>query len=198
MWEIEVSKFFYRGETIFTKVFECVGEAPALIPFLYLFVVLSAFLFRKIERKDIGKHIFFSFYLIAVVVLSVTVVSGLKCVFNRVRFVDLAPDYNDYTPFWAMGNGGHSFPSGHASMGATSFLTIDINEKHKVFKSKVVPLAFSIIFTFLTSLSRLLAGAHYLTDLIFGVLITLVARALFKRLYLRYTLNINKNYNTPR
>lgn len=198
MWEIEISKIFYRGETLFTKLFECVGEAPALIPFIYLFVVLSLFLFKKIERKEFNKHLLFSCYLIVVVVLSATVVSALKHLFNRVRFVDLAPNYQNYTPFWEIGNGGNSFPSGHASMSAVSFLTLDINDRHKVFKRKLLPLAFSVSFTFLTSFSRLIAGAHYLTDLIFGVFITLVARALLKMLYLRYTLNITKNYNTPR
>lgn len=195
MWEIEISKIFYRGETLFTKLFECVGEAPALIPFIYLFVVLSFFLFKKIERKELNKHLLFSCYLIVVVVLSATVVSALKHLFNRVRFVDLAPNYKNYTPFWEIGNGGNSFPSGHASMSATSILLVDINERHKVFKSKVVPLVFSSIFTILTAFSRLTAGAHFITDLVFGILITLITRWILMKIYLRYTLNIKDKTN---
>lgn len=192
MWEIEISKFFFKGENLFTLIFECIGEAPALIPFLYLILILVTCAFK---RKLPKSTLIFACYLLGVVIVSATVVATMKYLWGRVRFIDLNADYSNYTPFWIFSSGGNSFPSGHASMSATSILLVDINEKHKIFKSKVVPFAFSAIFTILTAFSRLTAGAHFITDLVFGILISLITRWILKKIYLRYTLNIKDKTN---
>ena len=192
MWEIEISKFFFRGENLFTLIFECIGEAPALIPFFYLLVVTFGVLRKKDAKR---KDFVFVCYLLGVVIVSATAVATMKYLWGRVRFIDLNADYSNYTPFWIFSSGGNSFPSGHASMSATSILLVDINEKHIIFKSKVVPFAFSAIFTILTAFSRLTAGAHFITDLVFGILISLVTRWILKKIYLRYTLNIKDKTN---
>lgn len=192
MWEIEISKFFFKGENLFTLIFECIGEVPALIPFLYLILILVTCAFKRRLPKA---TLIFACYLLGVVIVSATVVATMKYLWGRVRFIDLNADYSNYTPFWLFGSGGNSFPSGHASMSATSILLVDINERHKVFKSKVVPLVFSSIFTILTAFSRLTAGAHFITDLVFGILITLITRWILLKIYLRYTLNIKDKTN---
>ena len=185
MWEIRISEFFYCPNTIFGLVFDCIGESPAVIPIIYFSCVLGGLLLKKksvVARKS--SLIGLSCYLVCVLVLSVTVVGTIKHLWGRVRFCDLTPpNYDEYTPFYLLGSGGRSFPSGHASMSALSFLLIDVNSVHNVFKKRKV-VAFACIFTFLTCLSRLMEGAHFITDLIFGVLITLSIRFLLRKFFL--------------
>jgi membrane-associated phospholipid phosphatase len=187
MWEIKLSALLYNPGTIFGTVFECIGETPMLIP-----VVFFAFIFggiivknqRIIARKR--ELLLFSCYLFCVVILSATAVATIKFLWERTRFCDLTPPlYEGYTPFYAFGNGGNSFPSGHASMSAISFLLCDINDKFPTF-SKRTPTLFAWLFTLLVCLSRLLEGAHFLTDLIAGVLITFLSKFALKRLFEKF------------
>ena len=176
MWEIEISQWFYHPTSIFASIFDLIGEAPAVIPFVYFVVVLVGIVAkRSCFTKNKWEYIYFALYLICVVVIVSTVVAT----------VDLnAPDYIGYTPFYQPSAfGGSSFPSGHASMSTLSVLLYDINKKHRIFAKNGWILAFSVLFTACVVVSRLIAGAHFITDLIFGVLIALVVRAVSKLIY---------------
>ncbi|MBQ9114821.1 MAG: phosphatase PAP2 family protein [Clostridia bacterium] len=186
MWEIEISQWFYHPTSIFASIFDLIGEAPAVIPFVYFLVVLVGIITKRTYfTKNKWEHIYFALYLICVVVMVSTVVATIKHLWGRARFVDLnAPDYIGYTPFYQPSAfGGSAFPSGHASMSTLSVLLYDINKKHRIFAKNGWILAFSVLFTACVVVSRLIAGAHFITDLIFGVLIALVVRAVSKLLY---------------
>ena len=47
MWEIGINEFLYNPDSKFGIIFECIGEAPALIPFCYLAIVVFGIAFRK-------------------------------------------------------------------------------------------------------------------------------------------------------
>lgn len=191
MWELSINERLYNPNSTFGIIFELVGEAPALIPFCYLAFVLVGLAFDKWRvRERKWECLIFACYLFSVLVLSAIAIEFLKRVVGRVRFRDMLPPYLEYTPFYALGHGGRSFPSGHAGMGALSILLVDLNSKYKVFKSNTVPLAISLIFTLLVCLSRLIMGAHYLTDLLFGVLIALLSRILMKTIFSRLKINL--------
>ncbi len=182
MWEIKINEFFYNPDSIFGIIFECIGEAPALIPFCYLAFVLVGLIFNKWDvRKNKRQYLALSCYLLLTLVITATIVEVLKISTNRMRFCDLGSGYEGYTPFYKAGEGGRSFPSGHASMSALSLLLVDLNEMHAIFKNKVGLYTFSLLFTLLVILSRLIMGAHYLTDLLFGVLISLFVRLLTRK-----------------
>lgn len=186
MWEIGINEFLYNPDSKFGIIFECIGEAPALIPFCYLAIVVFGIAFRKWgfrERK--WELILFSCYLICVVALSATVVESLKHLMGRARFLELSPpDYLGYTPFYRISSfGGRSFPSGHASMSTLSFLLLDLNEQHKIFKNKWLLTSFCTIFTILVAFSRLVMGAHFITDLLAGIIISLTTRLIVKKIH---------------
>ncbi|MBQ8178409.1 MAG: phosphatase PAP2 family protein [Clostridia bacterium] len=189
MWEIRISEWFYNPNSVFATIFELIGEAPAVIPFVYFLVVLVGILSKKklfLDRK--WEIIAFSLYLISVVVVTSTVVATIKHLWGRARFFELTPpDYFGYTPFYQPSTfGGSSFPSGHASMSALSILLYDINKKHKVFAKNGVVLAFSGLFIALVAVSRLVAGAHFITDLVVGVALSLITRALLKFIHRKW------------
>ncbi len=178
MWELRLSQFLFKPESLFVKIFECIGEAPALIPFAFIAVVL----FRIMTKKEWNKgDVYFSLYLVLVVLVTATLTFVLKKVVGRTRFYDLtAPDYLGYTRFYVRGQGGESFPSGHAAMSTLSVLFYDIEKRYRIFKNDGFVLAVCVSFATLTSFSRLVAGAHFLTDLIVGVAIALTTRFLLK------------------
>ncbi len=178
MWEIEIAKFLYHPKSVFGIIFECIGEAPALMPFVFGIVILFRFCLLK---RGTQKDIYFSIYLMLVVFFSTAIVFALKTVVNRTRFYDLlAPDYLGYTPFYSKGSGGESFPSGHAAMSTLSLLFYDIVARYKLFKRQKLVYGACLVFIFLTCLSRMLEGAHFITDVAVGVTISLGARYLLK------------------
>ncbi len=178
MWEVRISQFLFKPESLFVKIFECIGETPALIPLVFTALILFRAIFKKSWTKG---DVYFCIYLALVVLVTASITFALKKVVDRTRFYDLAaPDYLGYTPFYIKGEGGASFPSGHASMSALSVLFYDIEKRYRIFKNDGFVLAVCVSFATLTSFSRLVAGAHFLTDLIVGVAIALTTRFLLK------------------
>ena len=186
MWEIKISELLYHPNTILGTIFDSIGEMPALLPIIYFAFIIGGIIFKN--KNVLGRKrelLSFSCYLICVLILSVTVVATIKNLWDRTRFCDLTPPlYDGYTPFYVFGNGGNSFPSGHASMSSLSFLLVDANEKHPLF-SKKTPFVFAFLFTLLVCISRLTEGAHFITDVVAGVIVTLTARLVLKRLFFR-------------
>ncbi len=183
MWEISISEWFYNPKSVFTMIFELIGEAPVVIPFVYFAVVIGGIIAKKkyfLDRK--WELIAFSVYLMSTVVVTSAVVTVIKNLWGRARFFEIAPpDYLGYTPFYQLSTfGGSSFPSGHASMSVFSILLYDINKTHKIFAKNNIIIAGSVIFTVLVCVSRLMSGAHFITDLLFGVGISLIIRWLLK------------------
>ena len=186
MWEIKLSELFYSPNSVFAKVFEAIGEAPALIPLVYTVVVIVGIIFKKRVFNDGKREIIgFSFYLMMTVLITATAVGTIKHLCGRARFYELSsPDYLGYTPFYIISDfGGSSFPSGHAAMSTLSILLYDINKKHKIFAKNGIIIAFSVVFVLLVVVSRLVAGAHFITDLVFGVVIALSVRWIVKLVY---------------
>jgi membrane-associated phospholipid phosphatase len=85
-----------------------------------------------------------------------------------------------------------SFPSGHAVAAACSFALIllpDIFEKLK--KHNWMFWTFPAIYTAIVALSRIVAGAHYLSDVLFGSFIGLTVAALTRFIFVEKMLKKN-------
>lgn len=104
-----------------------------------------------------------------------------KTLWGRVRFRDLAPDFSNFTPwFLPQGVTGHrSFPSGHTAMGwmllplafAGDRLSLrghdwrrTISERFRRGGTWAVVLGWGV----LVAASRVVVGAHYLSDVVFS------------------------------
>lgn len=95
----------------------------------------------------------------------------IKYFWGRVRFVDLAADLSNYTPFYVpAGVGvGLSFPSGHTAMG---FLPAPIpwffaarGQRRAALVSGLLVMTYGGIVAW----GRIVLGAHYLTDTLFSM-----------------------------
>ena len=130
---------------------------------------------------------------IAVMVLllniSLTVILDItKVLFGRVRFKELSSNYTEYTQ-WYIINGpnseNQSFPSGHSAY-AWLFLPFLILIKNEIMKKPVkILIVISVIgYGIFVSMSRIILGGHYFSDILFSTGIASVLIILFyKKFY---------------
>ena len=104
------------------------------------------------------------------------IVQPLKVFWGRVRFRDLNVLYSNFTTWYLPQgiNGNQSFPSGHAAMSFMLVpLVILVWDKKPIVKSLVVSLV--CMWGVLVCLSRIVIGAHYATDVLFGSAAIIIA-----------------------
>ena len=145
------------------------------------------------DKKDILRQI----AIIGVIVMfvQITAIEGLKYLWGRVRFRDLvaANNFDDFTPWYIINgiNGNKSFPSGHTAGAAMSYLLMFLpylSDKYK--KHSQMCFWIPCIYTSIVAYTRLVMGAHYLSDVTIGgavsFIIVLIAIKIYdKRLSLR-------------
>ena len=110
---------------------------------------------------------------IIVMFVEIGAIEAVKVLWGRVRFRDLlkAGSYAAFTPWYHPNgiNGNQSFPSGHTGNAALSYLMLLLPfvsekwEKHRVW-CFVIP----FVFTSVLAYTRLVMGAHYLSDVTMG------------------------------
>ncbi|SRR4030066_998931 len=109
-------------------------------------------------------------------------VQGVKYFWGRVRFRELDVAFSQFTPWYLPQGitGSDSFPSGHAAMGwmLLPLLILLANKKMWVKNSALV-----IIFLWgvVLALSRVVIGAHYASDVIFGAFFIIITFLYFSK-----------------
>ncbi len=118
------------------------------------------------------------------------IVQPIKHFWGRVRFRDLDALYSNFTEWFIPNgiNGNQSFPSGHAAMGwmILPLLLLVVNKSKNI---KISLLILIISWGLVVSLSRVVIGAHYASDALFGAFIIVIVFLLLIK-YLQ-------NYFTP-
>lgn len=155
---------------MFARVFSAIGELPALFPFLLMVaVVIGSALNIKDFRSRKKEMLGYAVFAIVAVLLSALTVTVLKHVTGRERyFISMG---ENYSPWYLKGTGGDSFPSGHASMSFFIMLVPDFIKTFYGGRRTVLTVA-STAFFISVCLSRMLEGAHYLSDLVAGATIS--------------------------
>lgn len=117
----------------------------------------------------------------------------MKTVWGRVRFRDLTEGYGGFTAWYVInGNtGDHSFPSGHTgSAGVTYYLLYLSFVSEKWRKRAWLCFAGAFVYTSTVAATRLVMGAHYLSDVAVGgtVVFTcvLLSLAVYQKLLPRF------------
>ena len=138
---------------------------------------ISAILYMLIGKipDDIRKKLFWpAAYTLAASFCVMSTVCAIKTLWGRVRLRELV-DMNSLSKFtpWYHPNffsGSHSFPSGHTAH-ATLLLMLPkwLSGKYSKYRSALTVAC--AIFVALMAFSRLSAGAHFLSDILFGFLI---------------------------
>lgn len=148
--------------------------------------ILISYLFRK-RYKFSKKSVLFSRISFKMFFYgNIIFVFLLKILWGRIRFRDLSQDYSDFTTWYLPNgiNGNQSFPSGHAAMGFMLLaLFIFLGNKSLLIRIIFKGLIFS--WAIAVSISRVVIGAHYTSDIVFGSFIMIIS-------YLLLIQNANK------
>lgn len=125
---------------------------------------------------------------LGVCALSTGTVNLMKGLWGRTRFRSMEAPYTEFTPWYIINgfNGNHSFPSGHTQGAGMSYLLMLlplISKKCREHKTALFLTAF--FYTSLVAFTRLIMGAHYLSDVTVGGTIaftcTLIGIAVFEK-----------------
>lgn len=138
------------------------------------------------DKKDILRQI----AIIGVIVMFVQIsaIEGLKYLWGRVRFRDLvaANRFDDFTPWYIINgiNGNKSFPSGHTAGAAMSYLLMFmpyLSDKYK--KHSQMCFWIPCIYTSIVAYTRLVMGAHYLSDVTIGGAVSFIIVLIAIKMY---------------
>lgn len=170
------------------------------IVFALLFVgvtVLLSFKFTK-NYEDKKKLFICGFYLLIIVCLVAALATGFKYLWSRPRpryiFIEENPE-DLFHPLWILnpfkalkdGDNFKSFPSGHttyASLGMFVFplLGFLFNKDKKI---NIILFYIGLLWALLAALSRIVAGAHFLSDVSFGLIIASCSTLLINKIMFR-------------
>ncbi len=113
------------------------------------------------------------------------IIQPIKHLWGRVRFRDLDALHSNFTEWFIPNgiNGNQSFPSGHAAMGwmILPLLLLVVNKSKNI---KISLLILIVSWGFAVSLSRVVIGAHYASDVLFGSSIIIVVFLVITKFYL--------------
>ena len=127
---------------------------------------------------------------IVVMAVQLCAIEGMKYLWGRVRFRDLlaAGSYDAFTPWYQINgiNGNKSFPSGHTAGAAMSYLFMLLPYASEKWRKKYVLLfAGPFVYTSAVAFTRLVVGAHYLSDVAMGGIVgfttVLIAMAVLEK-----------------
>jgi len=109
-------------------------------------------------------------------------IQGVKYFWGRVRFRELDATFSQFTPWYLPQGitGSDSFPSGHAAMGLMLLaLLILLTNKKQWVKYSIITIIF--LWGVMLALSRLVIGAHYASDVLFGSFFTIITFLYFSK-----------------
>jgi membrane-associated phospholipid phosphatase len=167
--------FLVSGGLIF-HLFDILADevvSDYLTVFLIISLIINVLIFillYKIEQVKNTALVKSAKVVVAVAFFGYVVfIQGVKYFWGRVRFRELDAAFSQFTPWYLPQGitGFDSFPSGHAAMGwmLLPLLILLVNHKSWIRYS-----AFILIFIWavVLALSRVVVGAHYASDVLFG------------------------------
>jgi membrane-associated phospholipid phosphatase len=185
-----VSALFYHG---ITNNYYIVDEYKLYI-YLFFFV-LNYFIYLILKKFNYSNQL--KAYSKVSVMLGLFgylfLVQPIKNLWGRVRFRDLDALYSNFTEWFLPNgiNGNQSFPSGHAAMAwmILPLLLLLVNKNKSI---KISLLVLIISWGLAVSLSRVVIGAHYASDVLFGSFIVIVMFLVIAKFYMEPFSNVSR------
>ena len=157
-----------------------------LLTFLIISFSISIIIFIVLHKANQVQSVLAIKYAKVVVGMAlfgyVIFIQGVKYFWGRVRFRELDAAFSQFTP-WYLPQGltcFDSFPSGHAAMGwmLLALLILLANKKQWI-KYSAIFLIF--LWGVMLALSRVVIGAHYASDVLFGSFFIIITFLLFNK-----------------
>ena len=155
-----------------------IGSASELFFTLLITALISALLLGisfGISSERLEKILKIAAHCVLAAALTLIIIWAFKLCWGRVRFRQLE-SYSDFTPFWHPNGytGYFSFPSGHTANATVIFTLTYYLRLLPESKRKYKPLVYAALtlWVIILALSRVLVGAHYLSDVLCGGAIT--------------------------
>ncbi|MFW9854980.1 MAG: phosphatase PAP2 family protein [Candidatus Thorarchaeota archaeon] len=191
---VVIGGLVWQISALINAIFGGINSQLILIVFPFVLVTLVVIRWGNFTISN-EFQTFAVFTLILAVLNPLLFVQVIKIMWGRVRFRDLALDYSDYTPwFLPRGSTGHaSFPSGHAAMGWMLLPILYVPRLKR--KKAIYYLVTVIVLTWgvIVALGRVVAGAHYASDVLFSTGVAWLIFILLDKYYRGKTLYPNKS-----
>jgi membrane-associated phospholipid phosphatase len=142
------------------------------LPSLILYVAAAIYLLIPPLRRlsEVAKKAALAL-LLMFVLDPMLITTGLKMVWGRLRFIQLHGDWSLFTEFYQINQSfpGVSFPSGHVATATVFFPIAWLLMREGRGRAAFVVAATTTVWGIAMALSRIILGAHYLTDTIFSM-----------------------------
>lgn len=135
----------------------------SVINFLVLFYVKSKLRFNQ-------QQYFFSRLVLRMIIFGYLLTNlPLKFLWGRIRFRDFNGDFSHFSAWYLPNgfNGNDSFPSGHAAM-AWMLISLFVLLTDKSIFRRTALKTITISYALIVSFSRIVIGAHFASDVLFG------------------------------
>ena len=173
-------------ESVLSRMLIAIGSAVMLSPLTFL-------LFRTKSREQLKRlSIFLIFASMVSLISSLISINALKYLWGRVRYREMiaTEDYllESFTPWYQINgfslHGHHSFPSGHTSAAANLLVFCALPEVFPEAEGKQkVTIFLCAAYIVSMAYSRMVLGAHFLSDVTVGFLIGFLTYAIARYLY---------------
>ena len=167
-YDLAISRQLYIHEGSFGHLIRVWGTLPSGLAQLGAVLWLLIPAWRR--RSDL-----ISLLAVTLLVMSIlqpyVITTLLKGIWGRTRFFDLHGDWSRFTPFWspAPSGTGLSFPSGHTATAVVfSPLAAQLWREGQKKASTIMATA-TLAWGLTVALGRIIHGAHYATDVIFSL-----------------------------
>ena len=181
-------------------------------------VGLALYLTRNVPLSFWRKLTYFVLLYFLIDILSETIVSVLKNYVDRVRFRSMNSEYGQAvggfdlytrwyqvtdhadilraTPLIDCTDSFRSFPSGHTESAGLSYALILLIDCLQIEKKGVKTALWTapIVWTGLTAMGRIVAGAHFMSDVLIGGTIPFVLTIVFREVFLRSFRSVKEMY----
>lgn len=154
--------------------------AIIVIAIVFAFIFMLCKRLNSMNKAEFSEALRFVTITLCYLAAMLVVINLFKFTWGRVRFRQLEGDLSRYTPFYQINGfsngvkGYRSFPSGHTANATAIYVLTLLAPKCKTKLKKALCFAVPAVWIPVIALSRVMVGAHYASDVLYGFFISWV------------------------
>lgn len=170
IWDLPISQALNNPESLFARGLGFAGQVPT-----YALALIAVFMLRSKHARyaPIARVIMLT------VIIQLLSIQMLKVIWGRPRFFMVADGFQDFRAWYVIGaratsDAFKSFPSGHAADSSVIACCLPLFAPSTKLR-RIALNAAAIAWPLCVMLSRIILGMHYVSDVAFGALVTLIS-----------------------